>query len=98
MLRDGKRPGDAGWAVEPQAAHGVLTALDGDHQEEKTTTVASQVGSYEVYYKSVAQALQSGDFSQALVDAKDVVAQIGILQDAKRHLRVNLLHPNSSSK
>lgn len=84
QLRDGKRPGDAGFGCEPEATYGTLTTADGTAQ-----VVPSKVGTYDVYYKNIAAAIRSG--APLLVDPRSVVPQIRILEAAKLTERVNRL-------
>lgn len=80
-LRAGMRPGDVNWGCEPESAYGTLTKVNGESEVIQTLP-----GSYEVYYSNVADAILNGE--ELVVDPKDIVEQIRILEDAKKTMRV----------
>ncbi|TMW60490.1 hypothetical protein Poli38472_000532 [Pythium oligandrum] len=85
LLRDGKRPGDSLWGREPEAQFASIRPAGGD--SESSEHVTNLVGSYEVFYANVAKAILGKE--SLLVDPREIVAQIRILEDAKKTTRVN---------
>jgi scyllo-inositol 2-dehydrogenase (NADP+) len=82
-LRDGGRPGDAGWGAEPAAIWGRITtevagvAIDG--------TVESQAGRYQAFYAGVRDALVRG--APPPVDPADGMATVAVIEAAHRSAR-----------
>jgi scyllo-inositol 2-dehydrogenase (NADP+) len=72
MLRNGRRPRDAGFGVEAEEMHGIFTAFDGE--EEKIPT---RPGRYLSFYEAVVDAIRSGGPPPVdPADARDVLAVI----------------------
>ncbi|GAA3534326.1 Gfo/Idh/MocA family oxidoreductase [Amycolatopsis ultiminotia] len=79
QIKEGLRPGDAGWGVEPDADAGRLGVDDGTDRIE---TVPTEVGRYEAFYAQVADALRGdADFP---VDPAGAVAALRVLEAAHR--------------
>jgi len=71
----GKRPGDPGWGVEPDADAGVLGV------GERTERVATEVGCYERFYAEVRDAVRGeGSFP---VDPAGAVAGLRVIEAAR---------------
>lgn len=78
-LRSGKRPGDDGWGIEPQALWGRLsTDLNGVHLDGPIET---EPGAYEHYYVQVRDALLSG--SPLPVDPGSVLKVMQVIEAAQ---------------
>ena len=75
-LRDGARPGAAGWGEEPPERWGMLS--DGVRQE----AVPSRPGAYQTFYAKMASALRDG--APVPVSAEDIVAGLEIIEAAQR--------------
>ncbi|OWZ19741.1 Oxidoreductase [Phytophthora megakarya] len=82
-LRAGKRPGDDGWGQEPESTFGKFT----DAATGETRVIPSKLGSYEVYYKNIAAAIRGEE--KLLVNPEEVIAQIRIIEEAKKTERLN---------
>ncbi|TMW60491.1 hypothetical protein Poli38472_000533 [Pythium oligandrum] len=81
MLRDGGRPGDAQWGRESEEQSATL------YLGESSERVPTHVGTYEVYYANVADVIRNK--TALFVDPRSIVAQIRIIEDAKKTVRVN---------
>ena len=75
-LRDGARPGTAGWGEEPPERWGVLS--DGAGQ----VAVPSRPGAYQTFYARMVSALRGG--APVPVSAEDIVAGLAIIAAAQR--------------
>ncbi|KAF1335580.1 Oxidoreductase, partial [Globisporangium splendens] len=82
QLREGLRPGDAGFGDEPESQFGKFVGADGVAQ-----VIPSKTGTYDVYYNNIAAAIRTGE--KLLVNPVEVVPQIRILEEAKKTERVN---------
>ena len=79
MLRTGGRPGDEGWALEPENIWGRLYT---DSGEVSVSGVARSLpGSYETFYQMVRDALRSG--GPLPVDAHDALKTIRVIEAAR---------------
>lgn len=78
-LRDGLRPGPAGWGAEPESAWGTLGAGD------SVRPVPTLPGDYPAYYAAVAAALRDG--SAPPVTALEAAAALEVLEAARRSAR-----------
>ena len=75
-LRQGTRPGGAGWGEEPAERWGILS--DGLRQEP----VPSRPGAYQIFYARMVSALREG--APVPVSAEDIVAGLEIIEAAQR--------------
>ena len=75
-LRDGARPGAAGWGEEPPERWGVFS--DGARQE----AVPSLPGAYQNFYAGMVSALRDG--APVPVSAGDIIAGLEIIEAAQR--------------
>ncbi|MDT8910502.1 Gfo/Idh/MocA family oxidoreductase [Amycolatopsis sp. PS_44_ISF1] len=76
QIKDGLRPGDEGWGVEPAADAGVLGVAG------RTETVATEAGRYQDFYAQVRDALHGeADFP---VDPASAVATLRVIEAAHR--------------
>ncbi len=76
QIKDGMRPGDAGWGVEPESDAGKLGVND------EIETVPTEVGRYESFYAQVRDALRGeGDFP---VDPASAVDALKVIEAAHR--------------
>jgi len=78
MLREGKRPSDQTWGVEPISSWGSLTL-------NKTSTIEkieSKIGAYETFYDNLWKVLSQGE--QILVTPESAAEVIKIVEDAKK--------------
>jgi predicted dehydrogenase len=74
QIKDGKRPGDEGWGVEPESDAGVLGVND------DLETVPTETGRYEQFYAEVRDALLGkGDFP---VDPASSVETLRVIEAA----------------
>lgn len=79
QIKDGLRPGDEGWGVEPEADAGALGVDDGtDHTE----IVPTEVGRYEDFYAQVRDALRGE--AAFPVDPAGSVAALRVIEAAHR--------------
>lgn len=79
MLRTGGRPGDEGWAEEPESIWGRLFT---DAGEIAVAGVARSLpGSYETFYQLVRDALRAG--GPLPVDARDALKTIEVIEAAR---------------
>ncbi|OIJ65238.1 Gfo/Idh/MocA family oxidoreductase [Streptomyces mangrovisoli] len=80
-LRDGKRPGDGAWGLEPEALYGRVGAgespLSGGGRPEPTLP-----GDYPAYYAAVAKALSEGAANP--VSALEAADTLAVLEAARR--------------
>jgi predicted dehydrogenase len=76
QLKDGMRPGDPGWGVQPKTHDGTIGV--GEH----LTTVPTRPGAYEMFYSKLVSALE--DRGPVPVDPWDAVRVIEILDAARR--------------
>lgn len=82
-LREGQRPGNSGWGIEPSERWGQLsTDVGGLHFVGRIETLA---GAYERYYALLRDALVSG--GPPPVDPADSVAVLRVLEAAQRSAR-----------
>lgn len=82
QLRQGLRPGDNDYGVEPAERHGVLnTALDAKFTQQVVPTV--RPATYTAFYRKFALAL-NGDSTQIPVDPTDAVTLIRLIELAHR--------------
>ncbi|WP_020663753.1 Gfo/Idh/MocA family oxidoreductase [Amycolatopsis benzoatilytica] len=79
QIKDGLRPGDAGWGVEPEANAGRLGVDDGT---DRTELVPTETGCYEAFYTQVRDALR-GD-AEFPVDPASAVATLEVIEAAHR--------------
>jgi scyllo-inositol 2-dehydrogenase (NADP+) len=75
-LRQGERPGAAGWGEEPPERWGTLS--DGARQEP----VPSKPGAYQNFYAGMVSALRDG--AKVPVGAEDILAGLAIIEAAQR--------------
>ncbi|XEC95227.1 oxidoreductase [Paenibacillus tarimensis] len=78
QLKKGLRPGDIGWAEEPAALHGQLTADAGDLSVR--SVIETKRGSYETFYVKLADAIGRG--GEVPVPARDARNTIRIIEAA----------------
>jgi scyllo-inositol 2-dehydrogenase (NADP+) len=76
-LKQGARPGDAGWGHDEPARYATITTADG-----ASRTVETVPGAYEAYYRGVHEAIASG--TPAPVSAHDAVAVVRVIECAYR--------------
>jgi scyllo-inositol 2-dehydrogenase (NADP+) len=74
-LRQGARPGDAGWGADRREAWGVCGT------DEDSRLVETLPGSYEAYYAGIAAALLDG--APVPVDPRDALAALVVLEAAR---------------
>jgi scyllo-inositol 2-dehydrogenase (NADP+) len=79
-MRAGKRPSDKGYGIEPTAAHGTLTGVNGRRQP-----VPSERGDWPTFYKQVADAIVDG--APPPVDPADALTGLKIIEAALRSAR-----------
>ncbi|MEC3974686.1 Gfo/Idh/MocA family oxidoreductase [Amycolatopsis sp. H20-H5] len=76
QIKDGKRPGDEGWGVEPESDAGLLGVND------DVATVPTEAGRYQDFYAKVRDALHgSGEFP---VDPASAVETLRVIEAAHR--------------
>jgi len=75
-LREGARPGGAGWGEEPPERWGILS--DGTRQ----VAVPSRAGAYQSFYAAMVAALRDG--TPVPVSEEDIVAGLAIIEAALR--------------
>ncbi len=80
LLRQGKRPGAAGWGEDRPEWYGELTTEVGD--VTLTSKIPTETGCYEAYYRSIVRAI-AGD-GEVPVDARDAVHTIRVIECAMR--------------
>lgn len=78
-LRDGRRPGQAGWGEDPPERWGVLT--DGTTARQ----VKTEPGAYHGFYQEAAHAIGHG--AAPPVDIEDAIAGLAIIEGARRSAR-----------
>lgn len=76
-LKEGARPGDAGYGEEPENAWGVI--VDGHGRAERVPTLA---GNYLQFYEGVSRALRDG--TAPPVDPLDAIAGLEIIEACRR--------------
>ncbi|MGN6481202.1 oxidoreductase [Luteibacter sp.] len=82
-LREGKRPGGAGWGEDDPAMFGRFTDADGS-----ATTIDTLPGRYTEYYEGVATAIRGeGDLPVLAQEARDVIRVIEAAQISARERR-----------
>lgn len=79
MLRTGGRPGDEGWAREPEDIWGRLYTDSGD--VSVSAVARSLPGSYETFYQMVRDALRDG--GPLPVDPRDALRTIQVIEAAR---------------
>lgn len=80
FLRDGGRPGDRGWGIEPPEVWGrISTETGGVHLEGSVETLP---GRYDVFYSQVAETLRAG--ARVPVDPRDSLRGLELIEAAKR--------------
>ena len=78
-LKDGARPGDAGWGGDDSAHHATVTVMaDGAPVARRVPTIA---GSYESYYAGMGHAINGGQ--PVPVDAADALNVVRVIEAAK---------------
>lgn len=82
-LKEGARPGDAGWGEDEAANYATVTVVaDGVAASERVKTIA---GSYQSYYAGMAAAIAGG---QAVpVDANDALNVVRVIEAARQSQR-----------
>ncbi|MRV70365.1 oxidoreductase [Duganella sp. FT92W] len=78
-LKQGARPGDAGWGHDIPAHYATITGADG-----ASRTVETIPGGYEAYYRGVRAAIADGKPALAPVAAQDAVAVVRVIECAYR--------------
>jgi len=76
QIKDGKRPGDEGWGVEPESDAGVLGVND------DVETVPTETGRYEQFYAGVRDALHGRE--EFPVDPASSVETLRVIEAAHR--------------
>jgi predicted dehydrogenase len=75
-LKQGARPGDAGWGEEPERRWGLIGA------EDDLRPVPTEPGSYQSFYQGVVSALRDG--APPPVDPAESVAVLEVIEAARR--------------
>lgn len=82
-LKEGARPGDAGWGEDDAANHATVTlAADGAPVAERVKTIA---GSYESYYSGMGRAITEGQ--PVPVSAADALNVVRVIEAARQSHR-----------
>ncbi|GGX97470.1 oxidoreductase [Massilia dura] len=79
-LKQGKRPGDAGWGHDDPASYAAITGADGTRRVVETVP-----GAYESFYRGVYHAIADG--AEVPVKAQDAVDVIRVIELALRSHR-----------
>jgi predicted dehydrogenase len=76
QVREGMRPGDDGWGVEPASDAGILGA------EEQQEAVPTEAGRYQDFYAQVRDALRGN--ARYPVDPRDAVTALRVIEAAQK--------------
>ena len=74
-LKQGVRPGDPEWGLDPPEAFGTIVSADGSRRAVETLR-----GGYERYYEALAACLEEG--APAPVDPRDACAGLAVIEAA----------------
>ena len=82
QLRSGMRPGDQGFALDPEDHHGILTTIE-DGKPVRRVHPTIEPPTYVDYYRILSDALkESGDIPVKAEDARDVLRIIELAKQS----------------